>query len=138
MEMGADPEIRRPELVEIAMTRPAIVLLSLVLLTFISASAGAQRQSSLVAGIGATRDPAQSTAASASMSRATGGRAVRIANGALIGAGIGAAIGLIASAIVNAQNGDHTEDAMTYVMLPAFGAFLGLIFGGIAGSMRGP
>jgi hypothetical protein len=119
------------------MTRPAIVLWSVVLLTFISASAGAQRRSSLVVGIGSTRDRAQSTVASSSLARGTGGRAVRIANGALIGAGIGAAIGLIASPIVNAQNGDHTEDAMTYVMLPAFGAFLGLIFGGIAGSMRG-
>jgi hypothetical protein len=120
------------------MTRFTTVLFSLVLLTFNSASAGAQRRSSLVVGIGSTRGPAQSTVGSVSLSRATEGRAVRIANGALIGAGIGAAIGLIASPIINAQNGDHTEDAMTYVVMPAFGAFLGLIFGGIAGSMRGP
>jgi hypothetical protein len=120
------------------MTRLTIAFFSLVLLTFISGTAGAQRRSALVAGIRAPRDSMQSAVASAALSRATGGRAVRIANGALIGAGIGAAIGLIAAPIINAQNGDHTEDAMTYAVMPAFGAFLGLIFGGIAGLMRGP
>ena len=119
------------------MTRATTVLFSLALLTLVSASAGAQRRSSLVAGIGSTRDSVRSTAASVSLSRATEGRAVRIANGALIGAGIGAAIGLIAAPIINSQNGDHTEDGMTYVVMPAFGAFFGLIFGGIAGLMRG-
>jgi Kef-type K+ transport system membrane component KefB len=113
------------------------IVLSLVLLTLISGSAGGQRRSSLVAGIGATRDSMRSTTATVSGARATEGRAVRIANGALIGAGIGVAIGLIAAPIINAQNGDHTEDAMTYVVMPAFGAFLGLVFGGIAGLMRG-
>jgi hypothetical protein len=120
------------------MNRLTTLLLSLVLLGLASGTAAAQRRSALVAGIGATRDSLKSTTATVSGARATGGRAVRIANGALIGAGIGVAIGLIASPIVNAQNGDHTEDSMTYVMLPAFGAFLGLIFGGIAGLMRGP
>jgi Kef-type K+ transport system membrane component KefB len=114
-----------------------IALLGLGLLTVVSATASAQRRSSLVVGIGAApHSPASKTAASP-RAHAEGDRAVRIANGALIGAGIGAAIGLIASPIVNAQNGDHSEDAMTYVVLPAFGAFLGLIFGGIAGLMRG-
>jgi Kef-type K+ transport system membrane component KefB len=119
------------------MKRAGATFLSFGLLVLVSASAGAQRRSSLVAGIGATRDSVQPATALASRARGTEGRAVRVANGALIGAGIGVAIGLIASPIVNAQNGDHTEDSMTYVMLPAFGAFLGLIFGGIAGLMRG-
>jgi len=61
-----------------------------------------------------------------------------MANGALVGAGIGAALGLVAAPIVNAQNSDHTEDAMTYVLLPTFGAFLGLIIGGIVGWTRAP
>ncbi|HST07518.1 MAG TPA: hypothetical protein VLJ83_05065, partial [Gemmatimonadaceae bacterium] len=64
--------------------------------------------------------------------------AVGMANGALIGAGIGAALGLIASPILNAQSSDHSEDAMTYVVVPAFGAFLGLIVGGIIGWTRAP
>lgn len=118
------------------MNKLRIALFGFGLLTVVSASASAQRRSSLVVGIGAPHSPASKPPVLSS-AHGEGERAVRIANGALIGAGIGAAIGLIASPIVNAQNGDHSEDAMTYVVLPAFGAFLGLIFGGIAGLMRG-
>jgi hypothetical protein len=55
-----------------------------------------------------------------------------------VGAGIGAATGLIASPILNAQNSDHSEDGMTYVVLMSFGAFIGLIAGSIVGWTRGP
>lgn len=60
-----------------------------------------------------------------------------MAKGALIGAGIGIAAGLVTAPILNAQNGDHSEDAYTYIALPAFGAFLGLIIGGTVGWLRG-
>jgi gas vesicle protein len=57
---------------------------------------------------------------------------------ALVGAGIGAAAGLVVSPILNAQNSDHSEDGMTYIVLMSFGAFIGLITGGIVGWTRGP
>jgi len=60
---------------------------------------------------------------------------VRIANGALIGAGIGAGAGIIV-ALVDTQSGsvtDHSEDGLAYIAFGAFGAFLGLIVGGIVG-----
>jgi hypothetical protein len=66
------------------------------------------------------------------------GRASRISHDALVGAGIGAATGLIASPILNAQNSDHSEDGMTYVVLMSFGAFIGLVAGSIIGWTRGP
>ena len=103
--------------------------------------AAAQRSADLVAGVGVRRDGearADGTAHSGSVKSSGQRGAVGMANGALIGAGIGAAIGLIASPILNAQNSDHSEDAMTYIVLPAFGAFLGLIVGGIVGWTRAP
>jgi len=60
---------------------------------------------------------------------------VRIANGALIGAGIGAGVGIIVAAFDthSATVSDHSEDGLAYIAFGAFGAFLGLIVGGIVG-----
>ena len=104
-------------------------------------SAGAQRSASIVAGANLRRDTLPAGGArsySSAAKRIDQGGAVGMANGALIGAGIGAAIGLVTAPIINAQNSDHSEDALNYVVLPAFGAFLGLIVGGIVGWTRGP
>ena len=104
-------------------------------------AAGAQRIESVVAGARLKPDPLLargSAVRSVGVDEGGSGRAVHMANGALIGAGIGVALGLIASPFLNAQNSDHTEDGMTYVVLPAFGAFFGLIIGGIVGWTRGP
>ena len=60
---------------------------------------------------------------------------VRIANGALIGAGVGAGVGVVV-ALVETNRGtvtDHSEDALAYIAFSAFGAFIGLIVGGIVG-----
>jgi hypothetical protein len=107
----------------------------------IPTAAGAQLLESVVAGARVKSVPLFSAAParrSTGIKTSDSGRAVHMANGALIGAGIGVALGLIASPILNAQNSDHTEDGMTYVVLPAFGAFFGLIIGGIVGWSRGP
>lgn len=63
---------------------------------------------------------------------------VRIANGALIGAGIGGAAGLITAFVMthDGSSHDHSEDGMAYIAVTAFGAFLGLIVGGIVGYHR--
>ena len=103
-------------------------------------TAAAQRSADLKAGVGVRHYAGSSVDGrvhSAELKKSQG-NAVGMANGALLGAGIGAAIGLVAAPIANAQNSDHTEDAMTYIVLPAFGAFLGLIVGGIVGLTRGP
>jgi hypothetical protein len=104
------------------------------------ASALAQRSASIVAGVQARPNTLPSTGVSprSAEARAAGaGHAVGMANGALIGAGLGIAVGLVTAPILNAQNGDHSEDAYTYIVVPAFGAFLGLIIGGIVGWRRG-
>jgi hypothetical protein len=105
------------------------------------ATAAAQRSAALVAGVGVAHNAQPSAAVKnhpGEVERFERGHAVGMANGALIGAGIGAAIGLVAAPIVNAQNSDHGEDGMTYIVLPAFGVFLGLIVGGIVGWTRAP
>jgi hypothetical protein len=68
----------------------------------------------------------------------TQSRAVRTSRGALIGAGIGAATGLLGAFIATHQASvtDHSEDALAYIYLPAFGALLGLVVGGIVGFVR--
>lgn len=122
-------------------TVSAVMRLAVLVAAFslFAADADAQQRASLVAGI---RAPA-STFSPGATTRSTeneasgSGHAVGMANGALIGAGIGIAVGLLASPIVNAQNADHSEDSMTYIVLPAFGAFLGLIVGGLVGWRRG-
>lgn len=104
-------------------------------------TAAAQRSADIVAGVGTHHDAEASVGGKGRSGEMDGpgqGHAVGMANGALLGAGIGAAIGLVAAPIVNAQNSDHTEDATTYIILPAFGALLGLIVGGIVGWTRGP
>lgn len=105
-------------------------------------TAAAQRSADIVAGVGTHHDAEASVGGKArsgeEMDGPGKGHAVGMANGALLGAGIGAAIGLVAAPIVNAQNSDHTEDGTTYIILPAFGALLGLIVGGIVGWTRVP
>jgi hypothetical protein len=104
-------------------------------------TASGQRSADLRAGMGGRLHSESSVQAGVHFGeakRSSQGSAVGMANGALVGAGIGAALGLVAAPIVNAQNSDHTEDAMTYVLLPTFGAFLGLIIGGIVGWTRAP
>ena len=65
-------------------------------------------------------------------------RAARTAHGALIGAGIGAATGLVVAVILTnqAKVTDHSEDALGYIALTSFGAFVGLVVGGIVGFVR--
>jgi hypothetical protein len=75
---------------------------------------------------------------SRAVTHAAPGRASRVSHDALVGAGIGAAVGLVASPIVNAQNSDHTEDGMTYIVFVSFGALVGLVAGSIIGWTRGP
>ena len=104
-------------------------------------SIDAQRTASIVAGVRVERDSVPLTRyarLSRTVSHAAPGRASRISHDALVGAGIGAATGLIASPILNAQNSDHSEDGMTYVVLMSFGAFVGLVAGSIIGWTRGP
>ena len=120
----------------------AVMRLALIVATIalVPASAAAQRTTSIRAGVRPRSEIHSSSSSplrSAETKGGTSGHAVGMANGALIGAGIGIAVGLVASPIVNSQNADHSEDAMTYILLPAFGAFLGLIIGGIVGWRRG-
>ena len=116
-------------------------ILALALATaLLVGDANAQRTESLRAGVKVGRDSLSRSShpnPSHVPTKATSGDIVSASHGALIGAGIGAGIGLVASPILNAQNSDHSEDAMTYVMLMTFGAFLGLIAGGIVGWVRG-
>jgi hypothetical protein len=115
----------------------ALALLS----SSLARSVDAQRTASIVAGVRVERDSLALTRyarLSRTVSHAAPGRASRISHDALVGAGIGAATGLIASPIVNAQNSDHSEDGMTYVVLVSFGALVGLVAGSIIGWTRGP
>ena len=68
----------------------------------------------------------------------TSSRAERVARGALIGAGVGAATGLVVALVATHSSGvtDHSEDALAYISIPAFGAFIGLIIGGAVGFFR--
>jgi len=118
-----------------AVTRVALFVVALAI---VPVGAGAQRSASIVAGVRTQSISISTSSAGSSLVKSRdSGHAVGMANGALIGAGIGIAVGLVASPIVNSQNRDHTEDSMTYIVLPAFGAFLGLIIGGIVGWRRG-
>jgi hypothetical protein len=102
---------------------------------------GAQQNASMVVGVRVERDSLPLTRyarLSRAVSSAAPGRASRISHDALVGAGIGAATGLIVSPILNAQNSDHSEDGMTYVVLMSFGALIGLVTGSIIGWTRGP
>ena len=115
----------------------ALALLS----SSLARSVDAQRTASIVAGVRVERDSLRSTGQARvlpAVSHAAPGRASRISHDALVGAGIGAATGLIVSPILNAQNSDHSEDGMTYVVLMSFGAFIGLVAGSIIGWTRGP
>jgi hypothetical protein len=115
-----------------------------VLGSFAAGNLGAQKSESIRAGVGLERNslaPAMTMTAKVStpVSRdTTESRWVRASNGALIGAGIGAAAGLVTALIVTHGNGvsDHSEDAIAYVYLPAFGAFVGLVVGSIVGLTR--
>ena len=109
--------------------------------SFLARSVDAQRTASIVAGVRVERDSLRSTGQARvlpAVSHDAPGRASRVSHDALVGAGIGAAAGLIASPILNAQNSDHSEDGMTYVVLVSFGALVGLVAGGIIGWTRGP
>ena len=115
----------------------ALALLSSSLAT----SAEAQRTAAIVAGVTLKSDSlhmSEHTKLSSDGGHATSDRAARVSHDALVGAGVGALVGLVASPILNAQNSDHTEDAMTYVVLVSFGAFVGLVAGTIYGLTRGP
>jgi hypothetical protein len=115
----------------------ALALLS----SSLARSVDAQRTASIVAGVRVERDslPMPERARfSGAVADAAPGRASRASHDALVGAGIGAAVGLVASPILNAQNSDHSEDGMTYVVLMSFGAFIGLVAGTIIGWTRGP
>jgi hypothetical protein len=101
----------------------------------------AQQKASIVAGVRVARDSVPMTGRatfSRAVTHAAPGRASRVSHDALVGAGIGAAVGLVASPILNAQNSDHTEDGMTYIVLVSFGALVGLVAGSIIGWTRGP
>jgi hypothetical protein len=124
------------------LSRSARGIAALALLSSsLARSVDAQRTASIVAGVRVERDSLPLTRyarLSRAVSHAAPGRASRISHDALVGAGIGAATGLIASPILNAQNSDHSEDGMTYIVLMSFGAFIGLIAGSIVGWTRGP
>ena len=78
------------------------------------------------------------TRAPVAQSDSTDPAIVRIANGALIGAGIGGGAGLITAFVLTHAGGvrDHSEDGMAYIGITAFGALIGLIVGGIVGYHR--
>jgi hypothetical protein len=114
----------------------ALALLSSPLATCVEA----QRTAAIVAGVtlNSGSPHVSEPKLSSNGEHATGDRAARVSHDALVGAGVGALVGLVASPILNAQNSDHTEDAMTYVVLVSFGAFVGLVAGTIYGLTRGP
>jgi|1185.fasta_scaffold781055_1 hypothetical protein len=68
----------------------------------------------------------------------TSDRITSTANGALIGAGVGAAAGLIGAFVAThqAKVTDHSEDGVALVVFVSFGAFVGLLIGGIVGFVR--
>jgi|SRR5689334_3406596 NhaP-type Na+/H+ or K+/H+ antiporter len=104
--------------------------LAAVLATLLVAfSAQAQSISSARLGVNAQ------TRAPVAQSDSTDPAIVRIANGALIGAGIGAGVGIIVAAFDthSATVTDHSEDGLAYIAFAAFGAFIGLVVGGIVG-----
>ena len=123
------------------MLRYSTGILALAVATaLLAGNANAQRTESLRAGVRVGRDSLSRsghTNPARAPTKAASGDIVSASHGALIGAGIGAGIGLVASPILNAQYSDHSEDAMTYIVLMSFGAFLGLIAGGIVGWVRG-
>lgn len=83
-------------------------------------------------------DSAATKRSSFSAGDTTSSRAERVSRGALIGAGVGAATGLVVALVATHSSAvtDHSEDALAYIYVPAFGAFLGLIIGGVVGFVR--
>jgi hypothetical protein len=116
---------------------------ALVLLcSSVTQNVDAQRSETIRLGLTVERDsfasPRALNAHHPGVRDSTESRAVRWSHGALIGAGIGVAAGLVTAVIVTHGSGvtDHSEDALAYVYLPAFGAFVGLVIGGIVGLAR--
>ena len=68
----------------------------------------------------------------------TSSKAERVSRAALIGAGVGAGTGLIVALVATHSPGvtDHSEDALAYIYIPALGALLGLLVGGVVGFVR--
>ena len=121
----------------------SIELVGLVLLSaLVTQNLDAQRAESVGVRVRAERDLSALRSAGKLSSRVRSdtapSRALRTSRGALIGAGIGAATGLVAAFIGTHQASvtDHSEDALAYIYLPAIGAFLGLLIGGIVGFFR--
>jgi hypothetical protein len=108
----------------------------------VAQSAEAQRSASIQLGFRSEREsPGSPTPLKVSdllVRDSTSSRAARTSHGALVGAGIGAAAGTVAAFIAthNANVTDHSEDGLAYIGLLSFGAFVGLVVGGIVGFVR--
>ena len=114
------------------------------LLVSLSLAVSAQAQTASSARVGVSAHSVRATApllpgrTPISQQDTTRPTADRVARGALIGAAIGAGAGVVAAFVVThkATVTDHSEDALAYLALPAFGALIGLVAGGIVGYFR--